>query len=114
MINSHSPRELVKTFLRTAPHETDKPCDNTILGLRWQTLETRCVQYLRIDFATEGANDAQASLFNGAIAIAFMVAFAWSHTVLAPSQAGTATSINPTDMMSNYKGTLPVEQWEAI
>src|SRR5438445_13767285 len=21
-------------------HETDKPCDNTILGLRWQTLET--------------------------------------------------------------------------
>jgi hypothetical protein len=48
-----------------APHETDKSCDNTILGLRWQTLETRCVEYLRIDFATEGANDAQASLFNG-------------------------------------------------
>src|SRR6059058_1115536 len=65
MINSHSPRELVKTFLRTAPHETDKPCDNTILGLRWQTLETRYVQYLRIDFATEGANDAEASLLNG-------------------------------------------------
>jgi hypothetical protein len=50
----------------------------------------------------------------GAIAIAFMVAFAWSHTVLAPSQAGTATSINPTDMMTNYKGPLPIEQWEAI
>jgi hypothetical protein len=50
----------------------------------------------------------------GAIAIAFMVAFAWSHTVLAPSQAGTATSINPTDMMTNYKGSLPIEQWEAI
>jgi len=53
----------------------------------------------------------------GALAIAFMVAFAWSHTVLTSSQAGIATSINsinPTDMMSNYKGTLPLEQWEAI
>jgi hypothetical protein len=50
----------------------------------------------------------------GAIAIAFMVAFAWSHTVLAPSQAGAATSINPTDVMTNYKGSLPIEQWEAI
>jgi hypothetical protein len=50
----------------------------------------------------------------GALAMAFMVAFAWSHTVLTPSQAGIATSINPTEMMSNYKGTLPVEQWQAI
>jgi hypothetical protein len=50
----------------------------------------------------------------GALAIAFMVAFAWSHTVLTPSQAGITASINPTDMMLNYKGTLPVEQWEAI
>ena len=50
----------------------------------------------------------------GALAIAFMVAFAWSHTALTRSQAGIASSINPTEMMSNYKGTLPVEQWEAI
>ena len=50
----------------------------------------------------------------GALAIAFMVAFVWSQTVLTPSQAGMAASINPTDMMSNYKGTLPVERWEAI
>jgi hypothetical protein len=50
----------------------------------------------------------------GALAIAFMVAFAWSHTVLTSSQAGIAASINPTDMMSNYKGTLPIEGWEAI
>ena len=50
----------------------------------------------------------------GAIAIALMVAFAWSHTVLTSSQAGIATSINPTEMMSNYKGTLPLERWEAI
>jgi len=50
----------------------------------------------------------------GALAIAFMVAFAWSHTVLTPSQAGVAGSINPTEMMSNYKGALPVERWEAI
>jgi len=50
----------------------------------------------------------------GAIAIAFMVAFAWSQTMLTPSQAGAATSINATDMTTNYKGTLPLEQWEAI
>jgi hypothetical protein len=50
----------------------------------------------------------------GALAIGFMVAFAWSHTVLTPSQAGVAGSINPTDMTSNYKGTLPIERWEAI
>ena len=50
----------------------------------------------------------------GAIAIAFMVAFAWSHGVLTPSQASNVTSINPTEMTTNYKGTLPVEQWEAI
>jgi len=50
----------------------------------------------------------------GAVAIAFMAAFAWSHTVLTPSQAGTAATINPTEIMTNYKGTLPVEQWEAI
>ena len=50
----------------------------------------------------------------GALAIAFMVAFAWSQTVLTPSQAGIAASINPTDMMSNYKDTLPVERWDAI
>ena len=50
----------------------------------------------------------------GALAIAFMVAFAWSHTVLTPSQAGVAGSINPTEMMANYEGKLPIERWEAI
>jgi hypothetical protein len=50
----------------------------------------------------------------GAIAIAVMVVFAWSHTALTPSQASTVTSINPSDMTTNYKGTLPVEQWDAI
>jgi hypothetical protein len=50
----------------------------------------------------------------GALAIAFAVAFAWSNTVLTPSQAGITTAINPTEMMSNYKVTLPVEHWEAI
>jgi len=50
----------------------------------------------------------------GAIAFAFIVAFAWSHTVLAPSLASTGASINPTDMMRNYRISLPIEQWEAI
>ncbi|MBN8989244.1 MAG: hypothetical protein J0H42_13430 [Rhizobiales bacterium] len=50
----------------------------------------------------------------GAFAIAFMVAFAWSQAALTPSQAAISASINPTDMMSTHKATLPVEQWEAI
>jgi len=49
----------------------------------------------------------------GALAIAFMAAFTWSQT-LTPSQAGITGSINPIEMMSNYKGTLVVEQWEAF
>ena len=62
----------------------------------------------------QGANDAKVVLSIGALAIAFVVAFAWSHTVLTPSQAGVAGSINPTEMMSSYEGKLPIEQWEAI
>jgi hypothetical protein len=48
------------------------------------------------------------------IAIAVTAIFVWSHTALTPSQAASTTTINPTEMMSNYTGTLPVEQWDAI
>jgi hypothetical protein len=37
----------------------------------------------------------------------------WSHA-LTPLQATLASSISPTDMMTNYKGALPAEQWDAI
>ena len=121
VINSHCSHGLVKTFLRTAPTKPTNAvttpffwCDNTILRLRRQTLETRCVHNFGIDIATEEPTMRKLVFSMGAIAIAFMVAIAWSHTVLAPSQASTATSINPTDMMTNYKGSLPIEQWEAI
>jgi hypothetical protein len=50
----------------------------------------------------------------GAIAIAVTALFVWSHTVLTPLQASPASSVNPTDMMTSYKGPLPVEQWDAI
>jgi len=49
----------------------------------------------------------------GAIGIAFAALLVWSHTVT-PLQATPALSISPTDMMTNYKGLLPVEQWDAI
>jgi len=49
----------------------------------------------------------------GAIAIAFAALLVWSHTVT-PLQATPALSISPTDMMTNYKGPLPLEQWDAI
>jgi len=49
----------------------------------------------------------------GALAIAFTAAFTWSQTTT-PSQAGVSGSIHPIEMMANYKGTLPVEQWDAF
>jgi hypothetical protein len=49
----------------------------------------------------------------GAIAIAVAALLAWSHAVT-PLQATPASSISPTDMMTNYKNPLPMEQWDAI
>jgi hypothetical protein len=50
----------------------------------------------------------------GAIGIAVAALLVWSHAVT-PLQATPAlSSINPADMMTNYKGSLPVEQWDAI
>jgi len=49
----------------------------------------------------------------GAIGIAFAALLVWSHAVT-PLQATPALSISPTVMMTNYKGPLPVEQWDAI
>lgn len=48
------------------------------------------------------------------IAIAATAIFVWSHTILTPSQAASTLSINPTEMMANYTGPLPVEQWDAF
>jgi hypothetical protein len=48
----------VKTFLRPVPGETSNFRDDIILGLRWQTPETRCVHPHSIEFANDGANDA--------------------------------------------------------
>jgi len=47
----------------------------------------------------------------GAIAIAATAIFVWSNTTLRPLQAGHTSTINPTEMAMNYKGPLPVEQW---
>ena len=50
----------------------------------------------------------------GAIVIAATAIFVWSHTTLRPSQASHTSTINPTEMTMQYKGPLPVEQWDAI
>ena len=49
----------------------------------------------------------------GAIGIAFAALLVWLHPVT-PLQATPALSLSPTDMMTNYKGPLPLEQWDAI
>ena len=50
----------------------------------------------------------------GAIVIAAAAIFVWSQTALVSVQAEEVVSMSPTDMMLNYKGPLPVEQWDAI
>ena len=50
----------------------------------------------------------------GAIVIAAAAIFVWSQTALVSVQAEEVVSMSPTDMMQNYKGPLPVEQWDAI
>lgn len=55
-------------------------------------------------------------LFFSLCAIGFAVTAlsVWIHTSPAPVHAGQVTSINPTEMTTNYKGSLPVEAFEAI
>lgn len=50
----------------------------------------------------------------GAIGIAITALFVWSHTALTPLQASQVSSVNPTELTANYKGSLPTEQWDAI
>ena len=65
-----------------------------------------------------------------AIVLAVAVVFIWSRTEHVPLQASAASSINfgpraavsseatqlisPTELMMNYKGPLPTEQWDPI
>jgi hypothetical protein len=53
-------------------------------------------------------------LLTTATLIACATIFIWSHGVVAPLQASPTQSINPTEMMQTYKGSLPIEQWDAI
>lgn len=48
------------------------------------------------------------------IAVVVAALFVWSHIAVTPSQATTVSTINPTEMMANYTGPLPVEQWDAF
>ena len=50
----------------------------------------------------------------GTIAAGFMAVFIWSHTALTPTQASHVSSINPTELMANFTGPLPLEKWDAF
>jgi hypothetical protein len=55
----------------------------------------------------------------GAVAIAVVATgYVWSHSTQIPSlqrvMATEASMISPTEMMTNYKRPLPVEQWDAF
>ena len=50
----------------------------------------------------------------GAIAFAFLTVFSWSQGAPTFYKESSATPINPTDMTMSYKGSLPVEQWDAV
>jgi hypothetical protein len=50
----------------------------------------------------------------GAIAAAATVVFVWSHAMSTPTQASYISSINPTELLASYTGSLPVENWDAF
>ena len=50
----------------------------------------------------------------GAIAAAVTAVFIWSHTMATPTRAGQVSSINVAELMANYTGPLPAEQWDAF
>jgi hypothetical protein len=53
-------------------------------------------------------------LLTTATVIACATIFVWSHSLIATTQASSAQSISPTDMLHTYKGPFTVEQWDAI
>jgi len=50
----------------------------------------------------------------GAIAAAVTTGFIWSHTMATPTRAGQVSSISVAELMANYTGPLPAEQWDAF
>jgi hypothetical protein len=88
------------------------------LALPQQTPETGLEHYRAIDLRNRFANKetTMRKLFFsiGAIAAAATAVFVWSHTMLSPTQASYVSSINPTELLANYKGPLPVENWDAF
>ena len=50
----------------------------------------------------------------GAIAAAVTTVFIWSHTMATPTRAGQVSSISVAELMANYTGPLPAEQWDAF
>lgn len=49
-----------------------------------------------------------------ALAIAATAVLVWSHTPTPVQASQAASTINPAEMTANIKGSLPVEQWDAI
>jgi hypothetical protein len=84
------------------------------LALPQQTPETGLAQDRSIDFANKETTMRKLFFSIGAIAAAATAVFVWSHTVLTPTQASYVSSINPTELLANYKGPLPVESWDAF
>ena len=50
----------------------------------------------------------------GAIAATAAAVLVWSHTMSTPTQASFGSSINPAELLANYTGPLPVENWDAF
>lgn len=48
------------------------------------------------------------------LGIAVAALIVWSHSVTPLQATAASSSINPTEMMVNFKVPLPVEQWDAI
>ena len=103
---------ILDIFRRAVPNETNQFALKPFLGGHSKALKHAEIIIAASTDQHKGCNDAQAPLLNECNRNCCCSAI--SLVAVAPLQATTVSSINPTDMMTNYKGPLPVEQWDAI
>ena len=85
-----------------------------IFGLRRQTSETAREHPDGIDKANKEIAMRKLFFSIGIVAAAAATIFVWSHTVLTATQAGQASSIDPSALLASYTGPLPAEQWDSF
>jgi hypothetical protein len=107
--------EIISGELRTQPcRRNDQFRNDIIFALPRQTPETGSEHHHHIDIASKEILMRKLFFSIGAIAAAVTTVFIWSQTMATPTRAGQVSSISVAELMANYTGPLPAEQWDAF